>query len=791
MKVLQIYKDYYPPTVGGIEKHINIVSNGLKKLGIHVEVLVSNTRPVTISEAIEDIRVTKSAEFGRFASAPINPTMPYILKRMAADFDLLHFYLPNPTAVLSFLLNRIDKPYIVTYHSDIVRQANLKKLYLPLESIFLNKASAILASSPNYIESSQVLKNYKNKCKVIPIGISIERICARHDEQNYILSDGNEKFVLFVGKFRHYKGLHILIDAMKHVKSKLFIIGDGVLKKNLVEQVKNSNLSDKVFFFGELSDEEVYGYMQKCNLLVLPSTHRSEAYGIVLLEAMACGKPVVSTELNTGTSYINQHGKTGIVVKPNDPTALANAINFLLDNPEVSFKFGESAKEWVRTEFKSDKMVQKTLDTYRECLLSAQKNKFKRKYGVSLGDEKKSNKIKLLRVVSRLNIGGPSIHCSILLDGFNNSRFASKLVTGSVSPHEGDMSYRVNSRNELMMRIPEMQREITLTQDIKAFYKLFKIIHKENPDIVHSHMAKAGALSRAAVWAYNLFLFKKKVKTVHTYHGHVLEGYFNPIKSEIFVFIERILAKFTDAIVAISQTQKWEFTKKYRICDAKKIHVINLGFDLSCFLNQSRTGKLHYEIGVDEHTILIGIVGRLVPIKNHRLFLDAAKLIKEKLSNRSVRFIIVGDGELREDIELYAEKINIRNDVFFYGWAKDIQHIYSDLDIVLLTSDNEGTPVSIIEAMASSVPVVTTDVGGVKDLLGHMENSKSSNDGYSICERGIRCPKGNPEAIANGVVHLVGNEKNGMVGKARDFVLQNYTDKKLIESIERLYTSLL
>jgi glycosyltransferase involved in cell wall biosynthesis len=405
-------------------------------------------------------------------------------------------------------------------------------------------------------------------------------------------------------------------------------------------------------------------------------------------------------------------------------------------------------------------------------------------------EDDKSYKIKVLRVVSRLNIGGPSIHCSILLDGFNNSRFTSKLVTGKVLPNEGDMSYRVNDKNGLLMRIPEMQREISLTQDMKAFYKLFRIIHKENPDIVHTHMAKAGALSRSAVWIHNL-LFRKKIRTVHTYHGHVLEGYFNPIKSTLFIFIEKILAKTTDAIVAISQTQKWEFSKKYKICSAEKIHVINLGFDLSCFLNQVKTGKLRNETGVDEHTLLIGIVGRLVPIKNHKLFLDAAKLIKEKLSNRSVRFIIVGDGELRQQIEQYAEKINMRKDVLFYGWARDIQNIYSDLDIVLLTSDNEGTPVSIIEAMASSVPVVTTGVGGVKDLLGRIENRKNCNGGYCICERGIMCPKDNPEAIANGVVHLMGNDKNGMVERARAFVLQNYTDKRLVERMENLYNTLL
>ena len=399
-------------------------------------------------------------------------------------------------------------------------------------------------------------------------------------------------------------------------------------------------------------------------------------------------------------------------------------------------------------------------------------------------------KLKILRVVSRLNIGGPSIHCSILQQGFNNHLFASKLVTGSLSEHEGDMSYLIKNEQASILKLPELQREIDFFKDIRAFIKLLRVIHKENPDIVHSHMAKAGALLRGAVFLHNLFS-RKKIKCVHTFHGHVLEGYFSPIKSKIILFIERMLAKATNAIIAISQTQKWELSDKYRLAEPERIRVINLGFDLSTFASKNGVGDFRAKHGVDDNDLLIGIVGRLAPIKNHRLFLDAAKRIKAGHSNRSIKFIIVGDGELRGQLEAYAEQIDIRGDVIFYGWSKEVKTIYDNLDMLLLTSDNEGTPVSIIEAMASGVPVVTTGVGGIKDLLGVIERSVNGRKNYSVCERGILCPKGDAEAVAAGVGYLLENDNRQRIDKARDFVLANYTDKHLVDRVKRLYESLI
>jgi GT2 family glycosyltransferase len=406
------------------------------------------------------------------------------------------------------------------------------------------------------------------------------------------------------------------------------------------------------------------------------------------------------------------------------------------------------------------------------------------------GQKKVKNKLKILRIVSRLNIGGPSIHCSILTKGLSKTLFETKLVAGKGSSHEGDMSYLINSDNGFLLKIPELQREINFWYDIMAFYKIVKTVFREKPDIVHTHMAKAGAVSRAAVFVHNL-VSRKKIKTVHTFHGNVLTGYFNPQISKFFIGIEKALAKVTDVIIAISQTQKWELTQKFGLASDDKVHIINLGFDLTRFSSTNGNRKLRSYLGVGDETFLIGIIGRLVPIKNHVLFMDSAKLIMEKYPRKDLRFIIIGDGELRKQLESYAQEIGIGESVVFYGWEKEIQDVYADLDMLLLTSNNEGTPVSIIESMASGVPVVTTGVGGVKDLLGRIKTSSSGSNGCSICERGILCPKGNAEAVANGIQYLIENDNQDLVNKARNFVYENYTDKRLIQRIENLYENLI
>ena len=401
-------------------------------------------------------------------------------------------------------------------------------------------------------------------------------------------------------------------------------------------------------------------------------------------------------------------------------------------------------------------------------------------------------RIKLLRFIARLNIGGPSIHVYLLTKGLNPLKFHSILVTGKISREEGDMSYLFDALAEKPTVIDDLQREIRPWLDIKAFLRIFSLLRAEKPQIVDTHTAKAGTTARLAVILYNLF-HGEKIRTVHTFHGHVFEGYFSRIKSSAFVWVERLLAKGTDVIVAISDSQKKDLSEKFKIATAHRIRTIHLGFDLEPFLlSWKLKGQLRQMFGMDNSTLVIGIIGRLVPIKNHRMFFEAAKRLIERDTEQKVVFLVVGDGELRGNLEQYCRNQRIDSHVRFLGWMRDLPMIYADLDILALTSLNEGTPFSIIEAMASSVPVVATEVGGVADLLGGLEDGRSG-DRFKVHERGLLCEKEDAAGFAGALEFLMDmnpDERSARIERARVFVEEQFSEKRLLKDMEILYQEL-
>ena len=405
----------------------------------------------------------------------------------------------------------------------------------------------------------------------------------------------------------------------------------------------------------------------------------------------------------------------------------------------------------------------------------------------------KHSKIKVLRVITRMNIGGPAIHVNLLNQELNAEKFESILVTGKVSSEEGDMGYLIKNQPDKSIVVPELRREINVQKDLTSIIKILKLFHEKKPDMLHTHTAKAGFCARIAAFLYNLCSYKK-VKTVHTFHGHVFKGYFNRSISRIFVLIERILSRVTDVIIAISNNQKDELSNKYRITSDDKIETIPLGFQLNSFLESSGLqGQFRHRLGIDDKTILIGIVGRFVPIKNHVMFLNAAQIFLKQNPEAKVKLIVVGDGELRTVLEKYCKDRGLSDHVKFRGWVIDVASVYADLDILALTSINEGTPVSVIEAMASSVPVIVTDVGGIKDLMGSPDGELTPK-GFWTCERGILCHSNDAIGFAEGLKYLMenANDKNSKrTIKARDFVTQHYSHKRLLRDMESLYNDLL
>lgn len=367
MRILHIYKDYYPPHFGGIEIAINRIVEGTRDRCESVAVLVCGRNRKTVFAEAEGTPVYKAGEWGRFLSAPASPYFPYWLKKLKAD--ILHYHIPNPTAVLSHLLVRPSGKVLVHYHSDIVRQKNWLPLYRPFRRRFLAAADKIIVTSPNYLETSEDLQPFRRKCAVIPFGLPLarfERTAETDGAAAVIRRRYGERLVLFAGILRYYKGLKYLIQAMGRVGGKLLIVGDGPLLPKLYEEARALPHGDRVVFLGQV--ESVVPYYFASDVFCLPSIYRSEAFGLVLAEASACGLPLVSTEIGTGTSYINQHGETGLVVPPMDPDALADAINQILSDPVKKERFGRAARARARQLFTLEAMSGKILGVYGELL---------------------------------------------------------------------------------------------------------------------------------------------------------------------------------------------------------------------------------------------------------------------------------------------------------------------------------------------------------------------------------------------------------------------------------------
>ncbi len=385
----------------------------------------------------------------------------------------------------------------------------------------------------------------------------------------------------------------------------------------------------------------------------------------------------------------------------------------------------------------------------------------------------KGDKIKIYRIIGRLVVGGPAIHAINLNLGMNSNRFESLLVCGIENPGEHSLIDDAHSRGLKPLVIPEVVSEANLKpRDIKALLKLYRLFRREQPHIVHTHTAKAGFIGRLAACLARVPI------VVHTYHGHILHGYYSPFKSWILRRMERILSCLTDRLIAVSEQVKSDLIS-YHVAPPEKIVVIPLGLELKPFVDcDAYGGAFRNELALNHGNRLVGIVGRMVPVKNHRLFLDAAASVAAE--EPVARFVVVGDGPLRQDMEQHALALGIGDRVIFTGWRQDMSKIYADLDVLVVSSINEGTPVSAIEAMAAGCPVVATRVGGIPDLV---------RDG----ETGYLVPAGDVQALSRGILRLLEDRQTAsrMAKSAQAMVLERFNTGRLIADIEQLYLNLL
>ena len=385
-------------------------------------------------------------------------------------------------------------------------------------------------------------------------------------------------------------------------------------------------------------------------------------------------------------------------------------------------------------------------------------------------------KIKILRIINRFNIGGPTYNATFLTK-YLSEDFETMLIGGLPEEGESDSLHILQEYGLDPILLEEMKRTPSFQGDRKAYKRLKEIIREFKPDIVHTHASKAGALGRKAAHELNVPVI------IHTFHGHVFHSYFGKFKTRIYKLIERRLAKKSTGIVAISNLQKEELSKEHNICAGKKITVIPLGFDLNKFhenLEEKRQiTRAEYSIMEDE--VAICIIGRLAPIKNHTLFLESIELVS-KQTVKKIAVFIVGDGAERISIELKIENMQLGSNVRFVltSWIKNIDYFNAGMDILCLTSNNEGTPVSLIEAQAANIPVISTDVGGVRDVV---------KDGVT----GFIVPKNSKEKFSEKLLLLLENDdkRKVMSQNGWNFVKNKFHYTTLVDNMELYYKKLL
>lgn len=363
MKILHVYKHALPDSIGGVEAVIAALASFQAQAGHEVIVLASMKRAASRTIEIDGYRIRFCKSIGSLGSTPFSGEFLLEFKSLVKNADIVNFHYPYPFADLCFLLFGRNKPSVVTYHSDILRQRFLRKIYAPLQTLFMNRVQKVIATSPNYLATSNLLNKIKSRVEIVPLGCED---MVNHP-QKIVPNTPKDKFFLFVGEFRYYKALEILIAAASGVNAEILVAGSGKSHNRLVEMA-NQSLSDNVSFLGRVSNEEKFFLYENCYAVVFPSHMRAEAFGMTLIEASMFGKPMISCEIGTGTSFVNLHEQTGIVIPPGDPVALSNAMNEMLRSPNKTQSWGKTARSRYVDLFQADQMGTSYEKIYRKII---------------------------------------------------------------------------------------------------------------------------------------------------------------------------------------------------------------------------------------------------------------------------------------------------------------------------------------------------------------------------------------------------------------------------------------
>jgi glycosyltransferase involved in cell wall biosynthesis len=684
---------------------------------------------------------------------------------------------PMLGAAAVFLARRHRTPLIVVCEDVFPEIASaLGRLRNPLVigalrrtvSFYLRRADRVVAIGETMRARLEVKGAPPERIRVIPNWVDVSLLEPRAKENDWALENGlaGKFVVMHSGNVGHAQDLDALVRAAERLRDlddlEVLIVGSGARRTEMMRLAERLGL-DNVRFLPYQPRERLSESLSSADVHVVGLAPGLAGYVVPsrLYGILAVGRPVIAAvDAESETAHVVEAANCGVRVPPASPDLLAAAIRRCHTARGELAELGRNGREYVERE--GDRSV--AIERYRALITEV------------LDESSREGVIKILRVIARLNVGGPTLHVAYLTKGLAPLGYETTLATGRIGSNEGSMDYIASEVGVQPLYIGWLQRNLSLFADFAALLRLVGLIRSQRPDVLHTHTAKAGALGRAAAL---LSGHARPEVVVHTYHGHVLTGYFSPLMSKVFLGVERFLAHSTDALVAVSPEVRDDLVG-LGVAPASKFVVVRLGLDLEQRIAAPENARelLRDELSVEPHQFLIVWLGRMTEIKRVDDLLRAFADVR----GRGVDAVLalVGDGPNRGGLEQLAEQLGIRDAVRFTGFRRDVGSIYRASDVVALSSANEGTPVSLIEALAAGCAVVTTDVGGAVDVL----------DGGRV---GFLVPAGDTKAFADRLEDLVRQpELRHEFGAAgREHVLARYSVDRLVHDIDRLYRRLL
>jgi glycosyltransferase involved in cell wall biosynthesis len=699
------------------------------------------------------------------------------LKAGDADAVLCMTDPPMLGAAAVFLARRHRAPLIVVCEDVFPEIASaLGRLRNPLVigalrrtvSFYLRRADRVVAIGETMRMRLEAKGAPPERIRVIPNWVDVSQLEPRPKENDWALENGlaGKFVVMHSGNVGHAQDLDTLVLAAHRLRDlddlEVLIVGSGARRAEVMRLAERVG-ADNVRFLPYQPRERLSESLSSADVHVVGLAPGLAGYVVPsrLYGILAVGRPVIAAvDAESETAHVVETANCGVRVPPASPDLLAAAIRRCHAERGELVELGRNGRGYVERE--GDRSV--AMERYRALLTEV------------LAASSREGAIKVLRVIARLNVGGPTLHVAYLTKGLAPLGYETTLVTGRIGSNEGSMDYVPSELGVHPLYIGSLQRNLSVLADLTALLRLVGLIRSQRPDVLHTHTAKAGALGRAAA------LLSGRARpgvVVHTYHGHVLTGYFSPLLSRVFLGVERFLARGTDALVAVSPEVRDDLVE-LGVAPASRFVIVRLGLDLEQRIAAPENARelLREELSVQPDQFLVTWLGRMTEIKR----VDDLLRAFADLRGREVDAVLalVGDGPNREGLEQLAERLGIRDAVRFTGFRRDVGSIYRASDVVALSSANEGTPVSLIEALAAGCAVVTTDVGGAVDVL----------DGGRV---GFLVPAGGTKAFADRLEDLARQpELRHEFGAAgREHVLARYSVERLVRDVDRLYRGLL